>query len=164
MAYESTIDDLKAAIAGLESERRRIDEKLGALDVCLRYFESRQTGADQPSPQPEAPREVLTKLPRPPRRRFGIPKITEPDNNPRDAIAEILAAEGPLHRREIHDRLVSLGVPIGGQDPINNVGAHLSIDSRFENVGRGMWQLSEPGDPVDGGDSDMDGEEEDVPW
>ena len=66
------------------------------------------------------------------------------DNDLRNAIADILASDGPLHRREIHDRLLEMGVRIGGRDSVNNVGAHLSIDQRFRNVGRGMWDLTEP--------------------
>ena len=62
----------------------------------------------------------------------------------RDAMAEILRKESPLHRRELHDRLVEMGVSVGGRDPVNNVGAHLSADDRFRNVGRGMWDLTSP--------------------
>ena len=77
-------------------------------------------------------------------------------------MAEILAAEGPLHRQEIYESLVKLGVQIGGQDPINNLGAHLSLDSRFENVGVGVWQLTEPRtEAATGGDEE---EGDDVPW
>ncbi len=68
----------------------------------------------------------------------------------RDAMAEILRQEGPLHRREVHDRLVEMGVSVGGRDPVNNVGAHLSTDDRFRNVGRGMWDLSSSSDRTGG--------------
>ena len=60
-----------------------------------------------------------------------------------DAIASILAREGPLHRRMIHDRLVEMGVRIGGQSPVNNVGARLSHDPRFRRLGEGVWDLTE---------------------
>lgn len=33
---------------------------------------------------------------------------------------------------------------IPGQSPINNVGAHLSLDPRFMSVGRGVWDLADP--------------------
>ena len=157
MAYESTINDLKAAISRLETEKRHIDEQLHALDSSLRYFESMQASSYQPSPQSQVPTQARSES-------SGRAQYQGADNNLRDAMAEILAAEGPLHRREIYDRLVRLGVPIGGQEPINNVGAHLSIDSRFENVGRGVWQLSEPGEEADIGENDSNEEEEDVPW
>lgn len=108
------------------------------------------------------------------------------DNDLRNAIADILASEGPLHRRVVHDRLVEMGVHIGGRDPVNNVGAHLSIDPRFRNVGSGIWDLNEPrppdakdqpeqldansisGDTSDGfsanHDPDDSDEEDNVPW
>ena len=157
MPYESTISDLKAAISRLETEKRHIDEQLLALSSSLRYFEALETGGEQPVPKQSNSTQVHSDS-------SGRAQYQGTDNNLRDAMAEILAAEGPLHRREIYDRLMRLGVPIGGQDPINNVGAHLSIDSRFENVGRGMWQLSEPGDEADIGENDSNEEEGDVPW
>ena len=83
-------------------------------------------------------------------------------------MAEILAAEGPLHRQEIYGRLVSMGMEIPGQSPINNVGAHLSIDARFKSLGGGTWQLVEPDDESavvgDYDESESDEEEDDVPW
>jgi hypothetical protein len=47
----------------------------------------------------------------------------------------------PLHYREIHRRLGALGVDVPGQDPVKNVGAHLSGDARFERFERGIWGL-----------------------
>lgn len=61
-----------------------------------------------------------------------------------DAIYQILRAERPLHRQEVHRRLEEMGMRIPGQSPINNVGAHLSLDPRFTSVGRGVWDLADP--------------------
>ena len=61
-----------------------------------------------------------------------------------DAIYQILTAEHPLHRQEVHRRLEEMGMRIPGQSPINNVGAHLSLDPRFMSVGRGVWDLADP--------------------
>ncbi len=47
----------------------------------------------------------------------------------------------PLHYRELHRRLGALGVDVPGQDPVKNVGAHLSGDGRFERFERGIWGL-----------------------
>ena len=89
----------------------------------------------------------------------------------RDAIAEILAAEGTLHRREIYDGLVKRCVQIGGQNPISNVSVHLSMDSRFENVGREVWQLAAHNDETTVNTNDIgsesgleEAEDDDVPW
>ena len=115
MVSESTIDVLKELIRRLEAEKLEIERQRDGLVTALRYLES--SG------------ETLA----PPRQRT--------EKGMRDAMAEILAEEGPMGRREIHDRLVRRGVYVGGNDPVNNVGAHLSIDDRFKNVGRGMWDL-----------------------
>ena len=48
----------------------------------------------------------------------------------------------PLHYRDIHQRLTALGIDVPGQDPVKNVGAHLSGDARFERVERGIWGLA----------------------
>ena len=151
---ESTVSDLKTAITRLEVEKRRIEEQHRALVTTLRYFEGAGRGREEPHHQ------HTDKLP-------GIP----------DAIAEILAREGPLHRSVIYDRLVEMGVHIRGRDPVNNVGAHLSIDDRFKNVGRGMWDLSKPGNETaeperfgtnrepDGiGDENDQDEEDSIAW
>ena len=87
---------------------------------------------------------------------------TTPSDGLRNAISEILIAEGgPLHRRVIHSRLVESGVRIGGQDPVNNVGAHLSLDPRFRSIGDGVWDLVEADDQYE---EDEDEDEESVPW
>lgn len=161
MNSESTIGDLRAAISQLEAEKRRIDEQLRALTTTLRYFESVQSEGDHTSPlSPDTTQERT--------RRSGRAQYPGTSNNLRDAMAEILAAEGPLHRQEIHRRLVSMGMEIPGQSPINNVGAHLSIDARFESLGGGTWQLVEPDDESavvgDYDESESDEEEDDVPW
>ena len=159
MNSESTISDLRAAISRLEAEKRRIDEQLRALTTTLQYFESvlSKREGDHTSQFSQVTSQV-------PARGSGRAQYPGTSNNLRDAMAEILTAEGPLHRQEIYRRLLSLGMEIPGQSPINNVGAHLSIDSRFESLGGGIWQLSEPSDEADVGENDSDEEEEDVPW
>ena len=153
MTYETTIEDLKAAISRLRTEKSRIDGRIRALSASLRYFENEERSI--------APH-------------FGgsdTEQSRATDNNVRDKMAAILAAGGPLHRRAIYERLVEMGVQFRGQNPINNVGTYLSTDSRFENVGRGVWQLSQPHEDVadntddNGDDNDLkEDEEESVPW
>ena len=47
-----------------------------------------------------------------------------------------------MHRQIIYDRLKERGVHVGGQKPVNTIGSYLSVDPRFSNVGRGMWDLT----------------------
>ncbi len=155
--HESTITDLKTAISRLETEKQRIDEQLRALETALRYFENRERddGPTQAFPANQSSAHVQVESSEQTRQRV-------PQGSLRDAMAEILAAEGPLHRREIYERLVRLGVQIGGQNPISNVSAHLSLDPRFENVGAGVWQLTEPRTKEAAGGDEEEGD--DVPW
>ncbi len=160
MANESTISDLKAAIGKLRAERRRIEEQHRALVTTLRFFEESEPGTELTS----------SSIPTQGHFESSGSQRKRADNDLRNAMAQILAAEGPLHRREVHDRLVEMGVHVGGQDPINNVGAHLSIDPRFTNVGRGVWGLTTQDDtepdifgtePEGESDSLFDNQEED---
>ena len=116
MVNDSTINVLKEVIRRLEAEIGELERQRDGLVMAVRHLENLGHAST-------APRQRTEK-------------------SMRDAMAEILAEEGPLGRREIHDRLVNRGVYVGGRDPVNNVGAHLSIDPRFENVGRGMWDLA----------------------
>ena len=124
----STITDLRSALRDIEEKKRQLDEQYRAITLTLSYFEN----SDSDLPQTVGSDGSAVRL--------------------RDAIHEILTEERPLHRRAIHDRLVERGVRIAGRDPVNNVGAHLSLDERFESFGDGRWTLS---------DSD---DEDDVPW
>ena len=72
-----------------------------------------------------------------------LPQHISANYDMRDAMASMLAREGPLHRQEIHDRLVETGIRIGGRNPVNNVGARLSRDPRFMRFGEGVWGLAE---------------------
>ena len=100
-----------------------------------------------------------------------------------DAIYCILRSGGSLHRGTIYERLVEMGFQIGGQHPINNMSARLSLDTRFKSLGGGVWTLAESADEEgsqntqhteggttslvgNGNDDDQldDSEEEDVPW
>ena len=67
-----------------------------------------------------------------------------------DAIENILETHGPLHRNEILVKVRERGIHVGGDRPINNIGAYLSTDNRFKNVGKGLWDLVKY--PFDDGD------------
>ena len=128
MARQSTIRDLRDALRDVEIRKRQIEEEYQALAATLRYFESLTEGQSRPQ--------------YPSTQSGGVPSRGS-SSELRDAIYEILTAEGPLHRMEIYDRLVERGIRVPGREPINNVGAHLSIDPRFKNVDRGEWGLSD---------------------
>src|SRR5260221_270349 len=48
----------------------------------------------------------------------------------------------PLHYRQIYKKLQARGIQVPGQDPLKNVGAHLSNDQRFVSDGKGNWRLA----------------------
>ena len=85
-----------------------------------------------------------------------------------DAIFAVLSAERPLHRRDIYDRVLEMGVTVRGKDPVCNVSAHMSLDPRFQSVGGGLWDLVQPPTTETGNQpndpQDEEEGEEDVPW
>lgn len=173
MASESTIRDLKAAIGEVEERKRQIDEEHRALLTALRYFEGQEESPEgERSGILDRARGVTSRLPEVQfrRAREGA-RSGGTSNELRDAIYEILSTEGPLHRGVILELLEEKGVKIPGNNPNNNLGAHLSIDPRFIIIRRGVWGLADSAVEGDGSewgtDSDV-GEErddsDDVPW
>ena len=62
----------------------------------------------------------------------------------RDGIAQVLK-DGALHRDKVLERVLAMGIHVGGEDPMNNLAAHLSKDKRFTTTGkRGIWKLVSP--------------------
>lgn len=63
--------------------------------------------------------------------------------------------------------MLKRGIHVGGRSPINNLGAHMSGDPRFESDGTGNWTLGavmlEVPDQMEQFE-DYDEDDEDVPW
>ena len=61
-----------------------------------------------------------------------------------DRIYSLLKASSePLHYRQIYELLVQQGIEISGKDPLKNIRAHLSRDTRFEATGGGIYKLQQ---------------------
>ncbi|MDA1219344.1 MAG: hypothetical protein O2909_07865 [Chloroflexi bacterium] len=115
MSKASTIKDITSAIRKVEETKKQIDKELENLRGALTFFESMQDESEI-----ESAAEAV-----------------------RNAIYDILKFEHPLHRNQIYERLREKGIVVTGKEPVNNVGAHLSLDARFDNVGKGMWTINE---------------------
>ena len=192
MANESTINDLREALRHVEEERRQLDELYQALVTTLSYFERSEQTEGQLGDGSSSPAQSFRGILQGIRSRgAGIRQRNAGDI--RGAMEDVLKSEGPLHRQDLYKRLVERGWSIGGEDPVNNMSARLSMDGRFESLGNGMWGLvgtlneaepqnapesNEPpdsyGDSGDDDDSDADSvddgedsnteEEDSVPW
>ena len=112
---------LRALEKDLEHQQRRIDEDLQSVRNVIRLVSESDEGNKAAST-------------------FS--------HNLTDALYSVLKEEGPLHRNELVVRVKKKGVHIGGESPANNLGTYLSRDSRFKNVGRGIWALEED-DPIE---------------
>ena len=115
--YESTTRDLRVQVKKLETEKRELDKQLENLHGALLLFEQKgDTG----------------------RRNKGTV-----GQELGGAIFSILTFDRPLHRKDILTRVQERGLHVGGDNPVNAVGAYLSVDDRFKNVGQGVWTLRE---------------------
>ena len=122
MAKMDTIADLRKVLAELEEERDVLAKNIESVRNTVNLLESRNAVTSTPAQQAQTLR---------------------------DSVYQILSEQHPLHRRTIFDRLIERGIPVGGVDPVNTVGAHLSKDERFKNVGRGQWDLVERNNVLD---------------
>lgn len=183
MADENTINELKATLQRLEEERRQLDELYQAVATTLSYLERAERTEGQPGDGISFPARGLGGILQGIRPR-GRDRRERNAGDIRDAMEEVLKSEGPLHRRKLYERLVERGWSIGGDDPVNNMSARLSMDRRFTSLGNGVWGLAEAlnnaeppnsyGDSSDDDDNDADlvddgedsntEEEDSVPW
>lgn len=132
--HTSTIAGLESALADIDRQMRELEKKRSAIVETLQYLSSLDASVTLVAMSTE-PGPMLS----------SVGRIAErsPKSVP-DAIFEMLTAEEPMHRTEIHDRLVKKGFHIGGKNPINNIAGHLSRDSRFVSRGGGRWGLGTP--------------------
>ena len=63
-----------------------------------------------------------------------------------DLVEQILSIEGPIHRKELLARVRQQGIYFGSaeKDQLNTFASYLTVDDRFESIGRGVWRLAGP--------------------
>lgn len=105
---------LQATLAGLKAQRNRLERLIEAFETVIAHY------TEQPEPLVDpADRKAL-----------------------RNELWRVLDAEGhPMHYRDLYQRVSAAGIVVHGQEPVRNVGAHLSGDGRFRSLGGGMWGL-----------------------
>ena len=135
MSRASTIRDLRTKARELESKKREIDKQVESIYTTLRIFEQSVDTAAAETVSPYA--EELT-----------------------NAMYDVLMIERPLHRNVLLDRVRERGIHIGGQKPVNTIGSYLSTDTRFKNVGRGIWSLAEEPVASEVEDEEVDAEDD----
>ena len=118
MSRMGTLRDLQSMAMRLENTKREVDDQLAALHTVIRMYEQ-DAGSNNVEYHPSSYARELT-----------------------DAMHDILEKHGPLHRNVIYDRVRERGIHIGGAKPVNSIGSYLSTDTRFKNVGKGMWDLA----------------------
>ena len=119
MSSNDTLNDLLGRKRVLLEQKKAIETILDALSVVIDSM-SQDTTDQTSAPRRHGRRDELT-----------------------DTIYKILAAEGPLHRKAILQRVEQAGFHIGGANPLTSLGAYLSTDARFASVSRGCWGLTD---------------------
>lgn len=120
----------------LEAELTEIEKKLSELELYQDYKaleriikRLRSRNEDGRSPSSEDPAHMSAAA--------GNPAAMK------NAVAEVLKDRtSPLSTKEIYDLISGRGVEVPGENPTNNLSAHMSRDSRFLSWGRAGWTLT----------------------
>lgn len=121
MTRKIVIQSLRRELKAIKEQIERLQNKSEGLQVTLDHF---LTLRDDPD------------------------VVAEPSANPAIRVGAyriLQQARKPLHKVAIHELLENLGIPVGGQNPLQNISAHMSLDPRIESLGNGFWGLSEWG-------------------
>ena len=120
MVRPSTLKDIETELARLENQREELETRITHLKGAFEHMKSVLADA----PQKTTSVEIC------------------------EAVHEILSEVGrPVHRAALFRSLKEQGIHVNGQNPVGNMTAHMSHDSRFESVGEGNWGLVEWRDP-----------------
>jgi len=129
-SLESELVEKQERLRQLQSELRSSQAALEALKQVIAF--ERVSRGETPDAAPGAVSPLLE-----------LGEMPTQSRSIADAAKIVLAAEGPLHYREITKRLIHQGVPIGGSDPNATVVGALVRDSRFYRPRRGTYYLRE---------------------
>ena len=133
VSKQSIIEELDAQIVTLEERKEASGERFKQDKENLEAVLQTRTMYDQGT--------------------LRIQKQREPKELRNRAYDLLKGVGNPLGYIAIYDILIAMGVEIGGQNPSQNVIAHMSGDSRFKTFGNGNWGLADwpvPDNPVDG--------------
>ena len=115
MKREETIRVLNGILQKKEKDVAELQASIQGLKIAIREVEM-AIDSVATTPQRGTFREALT-----------------------DAMVEILAECGPLHRNDIAEKIRERGLHVGGG--VRTIGSYLSVEERFRNVGKGIWGL-----------------------
>jgi len=132
-----TLRDLQEVLAKLDEERAALSTRIADIDTQAAAV--RTTHDVVMALYNEAQAEIAASPP-------------PPSKNLRNEMVAILReVNQPMHYKILREQLESRGFTINGANKDNTVGAHLSNDTRFRNVGKGMWALVSWGTDTDRG-------------
>jgi hypothetical protein len=112
---DNLLRKLHETLAQIEAERDRLAQQAEHFRSVIAYYEAQAGAAENQAAGPRTLKNDLWHI--------------------------LQAAGGPLHYKDLYQRLRARGVHVPGTDPARNVGAHLSADPRFVSLGGGMWGL-----------------------
>ncbi len=145
-----TLRDLQEALARLDGERASISARIEEIDAQAAALHT--THKYMMSLYEEDQAEIAASPPPPPSK-----------NLRNEMVAILREVNQPMHYKVLREQLESRGFVINGARKDNTVGAHLSNDTRFRNVGRGLWGLASWGSSTEGRDESGDDESGDKP-
>ena len=129
MSKSRITKQLMAELNGLLAQIERMQKQADGLRSTIEYLENKEkTENGTPVPNHKAQKGQ------------GAPSAFV-----QDMINVLMDNSGlPMHYRKIHEALVRRGIRVGGNDPVRNVSAHLSLNKEFfKSCGSGMWGLAD---------------------
>ena len=143
-----SLDRIEAKIEELVSERDNLRREVAALDsllgndstlptpsvVAVETIIQRRT-SDAGEPGPSIGHQVRSR---------SSPSLAESV----DATVKVLCqSERPLHYRDIHAKVVAMGIYVPGKDPAATLLSRFSRDPRVERAGSGTYHLAQHASP-----------------
>ncbi len=127
----TTLRDIREALARLDKDREAVSVQRTELDKQM-------TEIDRQADALRLSLDYLAQL-----HEEAQSDTAVPAKNLRNEMVQILReAAKPLHYTELRNQLESRDVQVNGVDKAKTVGAHLSNDTRFKKLGKGMWALA----------------------
>lgn len=135
------VGQLERRARGLEAELTDKQERLRQLQTDIRASQSALDALNQVIAYERASRGDIAAAPRLVALQARRDEPATQTKLIADAAESVLAAEGPLHYRDLAERLLAEGVAIGGTDPNAGVVGALVRDGRFFRPARGTYYL-----------------------
>ena len=148
MRRQATLKTLGVLVAKCKAEQRNLTEQRASLELKINKLESDIDSMTRSIEIVEHSQVDFVSTPQ-------AGTLTEQVTN---LVEQLLADQGPLHRRELLRLTLESGIHFGSEDQLNTFASYLARDERFVSNGHGVWRLASSDDQPDPVKEDRDDE------